>query len=525
MEAAAPAGDVSCGVFGRLAGLDPTAINRFVVGEDATPRTLTAEAAAAELGDPFATLVLLSGTFPQTAAEALAALAAAAGGDDPLAKLRPFVLGEGSQLVDGSAISREVRFVVSTGTVGEGPDVIVSTFHPDSTDVELMAWDRQSGGFNFYRTVGDPAAWVFAGNSAHALADPTRGKGPFESHTSGALLMKELKIPWNNWHSFEAQIPASVFEEGDTRQTHPWFTEKQGAEDCETAVAIPSMERWARARFQRIIANGGALSDPGRVLEQVLGTPTVNLISSRAESRSPDVKGGVKVPPTFFLNSDALTLPAIGLNPPPEFGVPTEIYENSIEKFAFALRDRESGFEQKGDTKFAFLVPEPAMEDGLVLREAMSNGLITPRLGAALLMVDFPNPIFSDRRESLLAHVPASATIADGASTFSEEMSNAILASVDGSPAGSPEREFAEQWEVGDDFIGPFNERLQAYFAAVTTSLASQEGFDAYVRLAESRRRRAVATMPIVKEFDLLFPATNIPSGEREMRPDGTVAA
>jgi hypothetical protein len=36
-----------------------------------------------------------------------------------------------------------------------------------------MAWDRRSGGFNFHRTVGANSAWVFAGNSRHALADPT----------------------------------------------------------------------------------------------------------------------------------------------------------------------------------------------------------------------------------------------------------------------------------------------------------------------------------------------------------------
>lgn len=539
MEAAAPEADVSCGVFRGLDGLAPNAIHRFVVSEaDQKPEAMSADQAAAELGDPFATLVLLKGEFPQTAEEALARLAAAAGDGDPLAKPpRSFVLGEGSQLADDAAadgVDLGMRFVVATGSEEDTADVILSAAHPSQGMVELMAWDRNSGGFNYYRTVGTPPAWVFAGNSRHALSDPTQGKGPFESHPSGALVMKELKIPWNSWHSFEAPTPSTVFEDQDKRKRHPWFEDKKGAEDLERAVAIPSIERWARVRFDRIVAEGGNLSDPRRIMEQVLATPTVNLVSGRAESRNPDGKEeGVRVSPTFFVSSDALGEvwkiaerpkgnAAIGLTPRPAFQVPTEIYESSLERFEFALRDGQ-GFEQKGDTKFAFLVPERALEDDVVLREAIRIGLVTPRLAAALLMVDFPNPIFSARRESLLTHVPPEATIAAGASGFSEEMANTILARVEDPEDGSPESGFAERWNVGEDFVEPFNQLLASYFAAAQERLATQDGFDDFVRLAESRRKRAQKEMPIVREFRLLFPTTNIEEAEREMRPDATV--
>jgi hypothetical protein len=507
-----------------LDGLDATTIHRFVVGEDSQPRPFEAAEAETELGDPFANLVLLRGVFPRTAAEALDALAAAAD-DKLLAEQRSFVLGEGTQLADSSAASgvqRDVRFVVSTGTDSRGPEVIVSAFHPASSDIELMGWDRAKGGFNYYRAVGKGPTWVFAGNSAHALSDPTRGKGPFESHASGAILMKELKIPWNNWHSFEATMPDSVFPQGDVRRTHPWFTNKQGAEVCEEAVVIPSIERWAKARFDRI-AEKGQVDEPRRVMEHLLVTPTVNLVSSRAASHDPDAKGGVKIPPSFFANFGALAETAIGLNPPPEFGVATDVYRTNLQTFEFALRD-DSGFEQKGDTKFAFFIPEPAKEDIAAMAEAMRIGLISDRLAAALLMVDFANPIYSQRRASLLDHVPATATIANGRSTFSEEMANAILGAAGNSPGDSPEREFAARWEVGEDFREAHNGLLSAYVAAVTARLATQEGFDDYVRLADARRHRAKRATPIVREFDLLFPQTNIEEREREMRPDGTVA-
>jgi hypothetical protein len=523
VEATASRIDTTCGVFRGLDGLDPNAINRFVVGENTQPQQMSTADAEAELGDPFATLLLLKGEFPQTAEETLERIAAAAGPGDPLAQRRSFVLGEGSQLPEGSPVSAEaLRFVVASGSGQDQPDVIVSAFNPLGSDIELMAWDRRTGGFNYYRTVGDPPAWVFAGNSRHALVEPTRGKGPFESHASGAMLMKELEIPWNNWHSFEAEMPPTVFPPGDPRATHPWFTGKLGAEDCEIGVAIPSMERWARARFEAIAAAGGKVGDPRRILEQVLGTPTVNLISSRSESRDPDPQKGVALPATFFVSAKALTSPAIGLDPPPAFVAPTANYLASIAKFAFRLDDGQ-GFELEGDTKFAFLVPERAREDDVLLSEAIDSKLISPRLAAALLMVDFPNPIFSARREKLLDHVPATAVVADGASGFSQEMADAILAAAPNTPEGSPEREFADRWNVGEPFAPPFNALLADYFAKLSERIATQEGLDDYTRLAESRRRRANDTFPII-EFPLLFPRTNIPAAEREMRADAAVA-
>jgi hypothetical protein len=135
-------------------------------------------------------------------------------------------------------------------------------------------------------------------------------------------------------------------------------------------------------------------------------------------------------------------------------------------------------------------------------------------------MTDFPNPIFSQRRASLLAHVPAKAVVNGGASAFSQQMGDAIAAAAPSTPDGSPEREFAVRWARGDD-ITSFGDELQAYYAAVTARLRNQEGYDTYVRLAESRRAR-VRPMPIF-ESPLLFARTDIPPGDRQMRADGTV--
>jgi hypothetical protein len=189
--------DITCGAFRRLQpeSLQDGRVHRFVVGEDTRVRVLDADDAARELGDPFATVLLLRGIFPRTAGEVLEALQREA---PDLGEPLFFLLGEGSQIPMSAAtegVSRRLRFLVAHGVGNEGADVLVSAFHPDEGTVELMAWDRRAGGFNYYQTVGPSSAWVFAGNSRHALVDPTQGKGPFESHLSGNVVMRSCVFP------------------------------------------------------------------------------------------------------------------------------------------------------------------------------------------------------------------------------------------------------------------------------------------------------------------------------------------
>ena len=301
-----------------------------------------------------------------------------------------------------------------------------------------MAWDRRSGGFNYYQTVGPSSAWVFAGNSRHALVDPTQGKGPFESHLSGNLVMKELRFPWLHWHSFAANILPSVLPKDPPLVGHPWVTgtKPDGAEVCELQVAIPSIRRWTSARFDRLLADGGVIDDPGRILLQVLGTPSVNIVTGPRESRSFGPGDEVVLPRAFFVDIEGLSR-ILRLPPAPTFSVPVEIYRRNLT--AFRVREDDGqGFVRPGDTHFPFAVPEVAFEDLAVLEEALARGLLTRRLAACLLMTDFPNPVFSLRRAALLAHVPARATVTDGASTFSDEMGERHRRRRAGDPRGQP---------------------------------------------------------------------------------------
>ena len=302
--------DETCRAFDSVAPGDPDALHRFVVGADAAPRSMSASEVKA-LGDPFATLLLARGTFPRTGEQVVDGIRAAVRKGHALKRLQTFVVGEGSQLPRGAAsagVERNLRFIVTLGRGPDGPDVFVSVGDPKQVGgIEVMAWKRGAGGFNFYRSTG--RMWMFAGNSRDALAPKSRGKGPFESHPSGSLLMKELKEPWNNWHSPLARIPGTAFPPGDRRRRHAWFTDREpgGAYVLEFEAARPAITRWAKKRFARLREQGGTVARPRQIMEQVLDTPTVNLVTSFRESRALRDADQIDLPATFFVDADALS--------------------------------------------------------------------------------------------------------------------------------------------------------------------------------------------------------------------------
>lgn len=515
-----PIEEITCRAFEQIPDPGSNVLLRFVVGVDTTPRPMTPEEMGTELGDPFATLVLRRGVFPENAEELLTAIDQATPDGDSLRTERSFMLGEDSQLAVQTgdhlgSTNRSIRFLVARGGASHGPELIISASHPRQGLVEVMAWDLDHQGFNFYRTLRGVGSWVWAGNSRHALDPATRGKGPFESHPSGNLVMKELKFPWVHWDSFKAHISPDVFNEDDIRRQHQWFLNRSGAETCETAVVMPSIVRWTTVRFEQRSAGSGTL-DALRLIEHIVTCPTVNLASSGTESAAAKLGSAVDLPPGFLVDVDGFR--AVGLDLPPPVSVPPAVYLSSLDRFGFRLTD--GSFSQPGDTHFAFVVPERAFEDTEVLRQAVSRGVISQRLAACLLMVDFFNPVFSRRRAQLLNHVP-SAPEAD-AGDLSETIAQSIIAASDQAGDGSPERDFAQRWGLGDaGWKDAFNAELSAYYEAIQGGIGSQEAFNDYVRLAESRRND-FRELPLF-EFSLLLPETNLPRERLVMTSQGGI--
>src|SRR5262245_46819744 len=73
--------------------------------------------------------------------------------------------------------------------------------------IEAWGWDVRRGRFNFYRfeqaSNEQVPGWKFRGSSTGAdLQTPTQRQGTcLACHVNGEPLMKELTLPWNNWHS------------------------------------------------------------------------------------------------------------------------------------------------------------------------------------------------------------------------------------------------------------------------------------------------------------------------------------
>jgi hypothetical protein len=514
--------DESCSALARLSGLNPDALHRFVVGRDEKPM----EVSPADLQDPFAQLALREPPPPRTAEEVVVRVQQAVGAEDPRGAERSFLVGEGSQIPVGEIpfAARTIRFVVALGN--SEADLILSAFSPTSTSVEVMAWDAVAKGFNYYRTT-ESGAWVFAGNSIDAVRPDTEGKGPFESHTGGNFIMKELRFPWVHWHSrrADAAIDPAVLE--GAVKDHRWVREAadggtlHGAEVCELQVAIPSVNRWTSARFEGIRTGVEPLR-PKRIFQQIVGSPTVNLVSSRTKSVSAQGEP-IDLPRQFFVDSETLSdTEFLGLAKLPELVIPSASYKAVLSEFNVRLSDKEVGFQRTGDTFFAFVVPERAFEDIAVVKAAVGQ-LITKRLAAALLMVDFPNPVFSATREQLLSAVPDARDVGIGPEGFSELIAERIRTTV----GGQARDEFLDTWDAGSKWADSANVRLKNYYGRLHNLLADDPvvAFRDWFRLAESRRRHAaeIKKMPIF-EFPLLLAMSSADEETLSMREDATLA-
>ena len=228
---------------------------------------------------------------------------------------------------------------------------------------------------------------------------------------------------------------------------------------------------------------------------------------------------------------------SLGVTVPP---VPISIlwptYRALTDKYEFALEDG-NGFRQAGDTFFSLLIPEPAFETTDLLEQAVRAKLVTPRLALCLLLVDFPNPVFSSVRNGLLKHVDKLHTEAAESEVASLEAAlvRSILAeaAAQGPVAeahlegAAAEQQFAYYWQVPPAQLATLATRhLHEYLNAAAAAAAADAGLDGWVRLSISRRREYQATFPGLNqaEFPLLLPRTNLPLTRfLRMRRDGAV--
>ncbi|MFD7835295.1 hypothetical protein [Streptomyces sp. NPDC059761] len=495
--------------------LEPGWLYRRISGRDDQARPVSDEELA-ELGDPMAVTFFRAGRFPTTVQELLSELPATAA-----ASRKVYLVSEAGQISPVAISERDMRFAITTAVDGNQVDLLVSTQaggDPKKGFLQVAAWDSVARVFNFYARF--ESSWVWAGNSWDALEPDSRGKGCFDSHINGCAVMKELRIPWINWQSERATIRLA---DDDPLRHDQLFQQVIGAERLELTVRF-LITRWTAARLAEVTANG-VVDHPDRLLRHLFTSTTVNLTSTDRQSSTITADSGELTLPTgFWLNQDILLddLRLFTQAAPPR--AQAAGYLAGLTRFGFRQEEKFSGFSQPGDTFFAFVVPEAAHEDNEVIRQMVRKGLISARFAACVLMVDFPNPVFSPARSLLMRYVP---TTPIKAVNLCDTVTQAILdaARTRNLPTDSPEARFAAHWQVPEDaWQSVFGQRVDAYLRKVTQQIQTASGFDDYVRLAESRRRQF--RLMKLNEFELTLPVTNIPPGAPPlaMREDATVA-
>ncbi|GAA2786682.1 hypothetical protein [Saccharopolyspora taberi] len=500
-------------------------LHRLRTGLDPPTGTPVDDGELARLRDPLAVLLFQRGIFPATLRELVSALDAAEGPQAVPVQMT-FLTGEGSQLPwtqETRDVARQLRCLVSRGRSKEQAELLVTTApDADSPDafLQVLAWDDENGVFDYYLRFEGTTAWIFAGDSNDALEPSTRGQGPFSAHTNGSVVMRELREPWNNWHSSRAGVHDAIPPDSPLR-TDPLWRDRQNADVFEKQVAKRCVERWTGSRL-RAIAGGPGIEHPDRLLRHLLETTTVNLRTTDSESAAVDDSSDLALPLTFLFNLELLE--DLGIDTPGQAPlVRGEHYRASLARYRFRLEDGK-GAQWPGDTHFAFLFPEPALEDNEVVRQAIRSGLLSARFAACASMVDFPNPVYSKRRAALMRHAPEVATVTDSGSDLADRTAERITAAAGSLGEDSPEREFARMWELpADQWKSALSEQLKNYLDAAAEVAADADGFDSYVRLAESRRRTFAASA--LNEFPLLLPRTDIPVDMPvlAMRRDATV--
>jgi hypothetical protein len=499
----------------------PGNVYRFVLGRDAMPVHVPKDEGRDTLHDPFAQHVLFGDGDPPLSLRTLLAKLDSAG----ITAQRSFVVADGGQIPWSAAtedLERNFRLAIVRQTPGDAqPNVLISAsteIDSEQNFLQVIGWDDKAGASQFYER--RDGVWMWAGSGWDALAPDTRGRGPFDSHINGALNMKELKFPWLHWHSPSAAISNDVLAPGDPLRTEPVWVQRSLADDFERTVVRPGIQRWTDSRFARLTA-GGVLKNLRDFFRQVLGTSTVNLASSPTSFAAMQGGADVRLPPTFAVDVDAL-LGTIGLDPVLAAPVvKATVYKSALERFAVRLKAKDHEFPQ--DTHFVFVVPEPAFEDLLVLEKLIDLRVLTARLAAAMLMVDFQNPVFSPRRIQLLQYVPDEAQIGAPAA-FEATLVGAVRASPAAQTAGSAEQEFLANVDLGADaWRTEYEQRIEAFATALSALCGTPDGFAQTFQLAESRRREFRTRK--LAEFRLTTPFTNIPETAPllEFGRDGTV--
>lgn len=428
-----------------------------------------------------------------------------------------------------SRLDPNVMLSVSFGSDG---------FRDEPSLIEAWGWDESRGRYNYYsleEITPQTKRWIFQGTSDDLDLPPAQRGRCLECHRSGAPIMKELKFPWNNWHSPVA-FQAGYLLPG--QESWPVASELQrrnleGAEKLEEDFLLPSLRRFNQARIvrdRRLDREGrGLIVDARRILRPLFVPSEFNLATAGTGSGmhplAPNPPGApsrpIQPPDTFFLNRDLIAgnrrlgIDGLEIDAATRFGE-DDVFEVSPDEYVGLVEgsgQRLSTF-VGGDTVFAWLTPEPAYSDVHLIDQLMHEGIVPAHFVAAVLAIDLENPLISAERGRLLAFIPDSFNFEEGTPAAEHELVVRTIANLEVGEltAEGAETRFLERLR-SPDAVEALRRDVDAVVARLTAALSAESGERAatlerlYGRLL-ARRHEVVEDpdLSLVVESELLLP-------------------
>ena len=529
-------------------------IYRFIDGLDSNPKLMSNIEVQEELNDRWARTILRQGEFPHNVSEIVTSINSA----NPNLSLASYLVGEGSQVPVTNEIprnrNRNLRYIVTWPNPLESdaqeldtiflsaPTSGASGFH------QVIAWDSSKQSFNYYERISasegnsNSRVWAWTGDSRLARNPQTMGKGCFDCHLNGSLIMKELRRPWNNWHSPRAPIENQVVPVAVSQES--LFQNKQSAAELEKIVESANFRAALLKVNSAFNSDNQIIENVPELLRHLTSNTTVNLESTQSlssEPNDPENPGKTKPLPTSFFANDIVLrdLLQISYNVG-DLRFSANNYSTALERYEFKLVKRNRNavdYQVPSSTHFAFFVPVPSDIDVKVIQRLLNEEIVTPHFVGSILMVDFPNPVFSAQRRQLQTYAEQmlAGQIESGVSNIPQLFAELVKKAAteqpdcDSNHLGSctPEQQFLFFWNLPEsDWQTEAGHRLQFYFDQVLKRIQTPDGLDDYLKLSVSRRHQ-FDREPLIQnlhEFSLLFPETNLNASVLlVMHPDGTV--
>jgi hypothetical protein len=263
--------------------------------------------------------------------------------------------------------------------------------------IELIAWDPDKQFFNFYELVS--GSWFYRGDSRNILDDVQllhrqrnasekafgRGLRCSGCHVNGGLLQKELAPPHNDWSLQSRPLPMGALRPDA-------FVGGRLA----NAVDAGELSKLVNAAAQRLAASPGyrkvlAARSMQELLRPLFCPMEVN-IESDSEAFD-DRKPMLQIPSGFFVDSRL----AAGT-----ISIKRGHYDAALQRVRSQLPENDG----RVDADHAWLTPVKAQSDIVAVESLVEQGVVDNEFVAAVLAVDFTNPVFSKRRCDLLKLVP-----------------------------------------------------------------------------------------------------------------------